>query len=58
MTATAKTPSYNSYNDYAEAYGYTSVDEYMKARASHDASNDPGHHAALCNDSRCSCKSS
>ncbi|MGR6922527.1 hypothetical protein ACU635_50450 [[Actinomadura] parvosata] len=56
MYATAATSSisYNSYQDYAAAYGYSSVDEYMKARDSYD-SRGTGHHPGLCSDRCTSC---
>ena len=50
-TAT-RTYSYNSYEDYAEAY--SSADEYMKARDSYD-SRGTGHHPGLCSDRCTSC---
>ncbi|WP_170223462.1 hypothetical protein [Nonomuraea turkmeniaca] len=41
------TYSYNSYEDYAEAYGYSSPAEYLKARDSYDSTG-TGHHPGLC----------
>ena len=45
---------YDSNEDYAQAYGYTSAAEYAAARAAHDGAG-TGHNPALCGD-RCPCK--
>jgi hypothetical protein len=42
-----RTYSYDSREDYAEAYGYGSVEEYDQAREWYD-SRGTGHHPGLC----------
>jgi hypothetical protein len=48
------TYSYNSYDDYAEAYDYDSADDYAKARAAYNDES-TGHHPSICS-RRCPCK--
>lgn len=47
MTATAGTYSYDSRDDYAQAYGFNSPEEYAQARDSYDSTG-TGHHPGLC----------